>query len=192
MLISKKLKKVSEKLPREIGRIVSQAGQVIQDLSDAESIMKIGEEIEQEGLSMMEVAKKKLEEINNNVQANETPCSTNDNNNTNNVINDITLQQAFVEQAPLQQAQEQQQLDVPDHSQDAESEKSISSRSDSIVPAMLVQKNLELTKRIEELEARLKSITQNDLANNSSDHVANDEQEQKNNTAGLHLVFKLR
>ena len=60
---------------------------------------------------------------------------------------------------------------------------------------MLVQKNLELTKRIEKLEAQLKSITQdnqNDLATNSSEHVANDDQEQKNNTAGLHLVFKLR
>lgn len=216
MRISKKLKKVGEKLPREIGRIVSQAGQAIQDLSDAERIMKIGEEIEQEGLSMMEAAKKKLEETNNNVQANETSCSTNDNNNTNNVINDITLQQDFVQQATLrqvsiQQAQEQQQLDVTDHSQDAESESeeyglvdnldeqselvSISSRSDSIMPTMLVQENLELTKKIEELEARLKSITQNDLATNSSDHVANDEQEQKNsnknNTAGLHLVLRL-
>ncbi len=216
MRISKKLKKVGEKLPREIGRIVSQAGQAIQDLSDAERIMKIGEEIEQEGLSMMEAAKKKLEETNNNVQANETSCSTKDNNNTNNVINDITLQQDFVQQATLrqvsiQQAQEQQQLDVTDHSQDAESESeeygfvdnldeqselvSISSRSDSIMPTMLVQENLELTKKIEELEARLKSITQNDLATNSSDHVANDEQEQKNsnknNTAGLHLVLRL-
>ena len=216
MRISKKLKKVGEKLPREIGRIVSQAGQAIQDLSDAERIMKIGEEIEQEGLSMMEAAKKKLEETNNNVQANETSCSTKDNNNTNNVINDITLQQDFVQQATLrqvsiQQAQEQQQLDVTDHSQDAESESeeygfvdnldeqselvSISSRSDSIMPTMLVQENLELTKKIEELEARLKSIPQNDLATNSSDHVANDEQEQKNsnknNTAGLHLVLRL-
>ena len=219
MPISKELKKASHKLPREIGRIVSQAGQAIQDLSDAESIMKIGEDIEQQGLSMMELAKKQLEEITTNVQANETPSPTNSSNNTNNVINNIPVQQDPIQPVPVQPAQEQQQLNVKDHSQDAEivsivSEEeyrsvdnlveqeellSISDSFDRIANTMLVHhENLKLTKRIAELEEKLIAKNQgiqsgqNNPDISSSTCTVNNEQVKESAEGTLHLVLRLK
>lgn len=214
MPIGKELKK----FPRECARVVVQAGKAMQGISDP-AIMQIGEEIEQQGLSMMALAKNKLEETNNNVQANDTPCYTKDNNNAKNVIEEIPIQQASVEPLSVKPAQERQQLDVLDPSQDivyiiSDSEEcrfddldekpelSISSNSNPIVPTILFlqQENSELTKRIAKLEEQLIAKNQ-DIQNNlniSSSSTGNYDQGKENSAEGtgnkaegsLHLVLR--
>lgn len=195
MPIGKEIKKFTKKFPREVGRIVKQAGQAVQDATDIQSIIQIGEDIEKEGLRMMERTKNKLIETNNCAQLIGLPFSADVNTN---II--------------------QQQHDISDHSQDAkitymvnEKHGSIedldeqlelislsSSEAASTRSSILVQKNLELMKKVEELEAELNSIkqnTENNSGTNTSDNI-NKGREQKNSIKNNHeghlrLVLRL-
>lgn len=201
MPIDKELKKFTRKFPREIGRIVMQAGRAIEDATDLTNVIQAGEAVKKEGLIMMERAKQKLAEKEKDNVA--TICEPSSNTSSNNNISDnvSTLEQPSSYQKfnssteePCGNAnlpkndevisiisEEYPHGSVEDINDSQLETISISSRRSS-TSTILIQRNLELEEKIKKLEAQLKAIKQ-------------EHESQPNfnvDPSNLHLVLKLR
>ncbi len=180
---------VNKKFTREVGRIIKQSGQAIQDATDIESIIQIGEDIEKEGLRMMERAKKELAGTGNATQSSESSSFTAVSSDANISTQQIDTSSSCLMDTEIVSIVSEEHRSVEDLDKQAE----LISFSTGSVSTILIQNNLELIKRIEELEAQLETIKQNKV--NSDTNTSNKEQKNsvKNNSQGnLHLVFKLR